>query len=649
MLECLRFLRRSTWALMGAGALLFAGCGGGQTPATSARPSTAPLQAPETAVVDATACEVPQDLQQGLIRHRQVEGRCLRTFVGMPAAPAAGGSPAPRQRALATGTVLTAATLFDWAEQAYAQYFPSHQSNRELGVYTYRYYPETQNHVAVAGGDVYVQGPISGGVLLYVGTVASFNCAVLGTDCPNTDRPCAPVASWTVGDYTCQPNADQTAEIPSGGQFTFLDSTSSPRGSATYSCTDGTLTAKGTATCEPTPPLACNTAGLTWTVAGNACVANPGEPTQIASGASYTFRDSIETAGSISYACNDGVLTLTAVPTCEPPTVTSCRVQPPISWVNDSGWACEADTVPSEIADGASYTFTDTIGTWTGSDTYQCRSGSLSRVGPSICAIQPHMVDSFGGDGGSADGGASGDGSAGDGAPIVGGLVKVVDTTGKQATATTDFQGYFRVKLTGMVPPLVASVTRPDGVIRHSVFTRPLKINGYVFIAITGLTDKIASDVARAAGFPGATALTPAMVAANLGAIDESLNDLRTDPVVAAAVLMAGLDPATFDPLYTPFRPDHTGYDLVLDNVVVGTDETGATVVRSINCPTPASWTVGANTCTADAGSPSTIPSGTTVILYDSFSPTYGSVAYSCLRAVLSAPILPSCSDSDDT
>jgi hypothetical protein len=259
------------------------------------------------------------------------------------------------------------------------------------------------------------------------------------------------------------------------------------------------------------------------------------------------------------------------------------------------------------------------------------------------------MVDSFGGDGGAADGGASGDGSAGDGAPIVGGLVKVVDTTGKQATATTDFQGYFRVKLTGMVPPLVASVTRPDGVVRHSIFTRPLKINGYVFIAITGLTDKIASDVARAAGFPGATALTPAMVAANLGVIDESLNGLRTDPVVAAAVLMAGLDPATFDPLYTPFRPDHTGYDLVLDNVVVGTDETGATVVRSINCPTPTSWTVGANTCTADAGSPSAIPSGTTVILYDSFSPTYGSVAYSCLRAVLSAPILPSCNDSGDT
>ena len=646
MFECLRFLRCAASGLALAGVLALVGCGGGRSPATSDTPSVAPLHAPETVVVDAAACEVPPSRQEGLIRHARVDGRCLRTFAGMPAMAAAAAATGPQQRALAAGTTLTPTVLFDWAEGAYAQYFPSHQANRELGVYTYRYYPETQNHVAVAGDNVYVQGPISGGALLYVGTVASFNCAVLGTDCPNTGRACAPVASWTVGAHTCQPNADQTAEIASGGQFTFLDSTGSTRGSATYTCTDGTLSVKGAATCEPTPPLACNTAGLTWTVATNTCVANPGEPTQIASGSAYTFRDSIETAGTISYACNDGDLTLTAVATCEPPTVVSCRVEAPFSWLSDPGSACEADFVPTQIAGGAIYTFTDTTGTLTGSDTYQCVRGSLTRVGMATCANQPRMIDSFGGDGGAADGGAAGDGTAGDGAPIVGGLVRVVDTTGKQTTATTDYQGYFRVKLTGMVPPLVVSVTRTDGVMRHTVFTRPLKINGYVFIAITGLTDKIASDVARAAGFPGATALTPAMVAANLGVIDESLNALRNDPVVAAAVLTAGLDPVAFDPLYTPYRADHTGYDLVLDNVVVGTDETGATVVRSINCPTPTSWTVGGLTCTPNPGSPAEIPSGGSVILEDYLGETYGSVGFSCYRSVVSAPILPRCDKS---
>jgi hypothetical protein len=126
------------------------------------------------------------------------------------------------------------------------------------------------------------------------------------------------------------------------------------------------------------------------------------------------------------------------------------------------------------------------------------------------------IQDSFGDNGGSADGGASGDGSAADGAPIVGGRVRVTDTTGREATATTDTRGYFRVRLTGMVPPLLVRVTRPDGVVRHSISFQPLRTNGYIFMAVTGLTDMIASEVSTAIndeGGIGAASLTPARLA----------------------------------------------------------------------------------------------------------------------------------------
>lgn len=629
---------------MALASLLLAACGGGRAlpDGSDGRAQAQALQPPSAAVAARAACAADAQRDAGPLVHRLVEDRCLRTFTGFDAQRQS-DAPARRRAQAAAATTLTITVLFDWAERTYPTLFPSHESDRQLGVYTYRYYAQTGNHVAVAGDDVYVQGPLSGGSLLYVGKLASFTCTVLGTGCTPPEQACRAIASWKVGANTCTTNADQLVDVPSGSTVTYLDSSGDTRGSATYSCADGAMTVKGVPSCELSAPLACNTAGLTWASAGNTCVANPGEPTQIASGQSHTFVDSIETAGQASYACNNGALTLTAVPTCEPPTPIACRLSGDYRWTSAGGDNCLADYVPPEIADGASFRFTDASGEITGSDTQECLGGTLRRVGTAVCGFLPHMTDSFGGDGGAATGGSAGDGSAGDGAPIIGGLVRVVDTTGKSATATTDSQGYFRVNLTGMVPPLVFSVTRTDGVVRHSLSTQALRINGYIYVSITGLTDKIASDVARAAGFAGAASLTPAMVAANPGALQAALEALRTEPVIAAEIVRAGLNPSTFDPLYTPFRPNHTGYDAVLDNLVIFTDVTGETLIKPVDCPTPASWQVGGVVCTTDTDVPTTIRSGTTLILHDYNGPTYGTVGFSCYRSVLSTPILPSC------
>jgi hypothetical protein len=94
---------------------------------------------------------------------------------------------------------------------------------------------------------------------------------------------------------------------------------------------------------------------------------------------------------------------------------------------------------------------------------------------------------------------------------------------------------------------------------------------------ITGLTDKVASDVAVAGGKSGAAQLTPQIVAANLPTITRSIGDIRTQ--FSDVIAKAGIVVATFDPLGVPFLTNHTGYDNVLDNTVVTINASGATVL----------------------------------------------------------------------
>lgn len=198
-------------------------------------------------------------------------------------------------------------------------------------------------------------------------------------------------------------------------------------------------------------------------------------------------------------------------------------------------------------------------------------------------SVTPTILDSFnqvvaaGGADGVGVGDSGADGTAGDGAAIVAGTVVVTDTTGKTVSGVTDAQGYYRVKVTGFAPPFVAKVTKADGKVYRSINVKTLKVNGFVTLNITGLTDKVASDVARAGGKSGSADLTPQIVAANPDAINQSINSLRVAlaPVIAAA----GIDVNGFDPLAAPFRPNHTGYDFVLDNTKVTIAADGSTQV----------------------------------------------------------------------
>lgn len=607
-------------------ASLLAACGGDR----AAAPQPA-LSAPASAVVAAALCDSDPPAGAGLLSYRLEGSTCFRSSAALDAPARVVG---PRRHALAVtaSRVITPTELFNWAEIQFPQYFPSRQANRRLATYDYRYYPESQNHLAVSDSVVYVQGAVFGGELARVGTLSDLTCIAMPSLCSDTPADCAPLTNWTSAlGSSCTPDAGQSARIAHGARFTYTDSTGPLYGSAPMACENGTLRALDTASCSVLPPAACNTASVSWSEGGNQCTPNPTEPAQIASGTSTTFSDSVGTNGQATFRCVNGTLTAEGTPSCKPRPALNCT-QTAIEW-GDQDNRCQADSRPTEVAEGTRYTFVDNSVGPTGRAEMQCTGGSLVLVGTPTCAL-PQVLDSFGNPGGSADGSASGDGTAADGAPIVGGIVRVTDTTGRLATATTDDKGYYRVKLTGMVPPLLVRVTRPDGKVRHSVSFQPLRTNGYIFMAVTGLTDKITSDLSTAIGDEGgigAAALTPLrMQRLASTALASKVSELRNNPVVRAELVAAGLNADTFDPLTTPFRADSRGYDRVLDNLVVVVGTNGLTEVRSRICTlTNLSWTVGGNTCSV-SGSTVVIGPGSVLSVQDSSGTTRGSASFTC-------------------
>lgn len=603
---------------------------GGERP----RDATGRLDPPASTLADAGHCIDDAD-GTSLVAWRHDGLHCRRSYRGLTAAvPAVPPAAAPAAQ-------ISVTQLFDWAETQFRDLFPSRRSNQVLHPYTYRYYPETGNHVAVAGDQIYVQGPLSGGALLYVGTVAEYACSVVPQACAGV-RPCTVPTTWTAAGRSCSANEGQPRQLASGANFTFLDTAGETQGQITYQCQDSVLSTPAATVCEPAPALACNTHELVWSTGSGSCRPNAGEPTQLASGATHRFSASTgNTVGSASYSCDNGLLLPAASPSCAPVSGTACSGQA-ISWSVD-GQTCRADNGAAQVAQGGRVLAFDFSGTPTGSASFVCQAGTLQLEAGATCSTAARLVDSFGGDGGDADGGAAGDGTAADGAPIVGGLVRVVDARGRRTSATTDARGYFRVRLTGMTPPLLVSVTRPDGKVRRSISVRPLRANSYQFIAVTGLTDKIVSDIAAQAGLSGAAAVTPALVERLRDAVDNAVTSMRNNPTVRQRLQAAGIDPASFDPLHAPFRPDGSGYDGVLDRLLIDTDERGVTVVRAAECTTPASWTVDGVTCTPDPGTAGQIDTGASLVLRDSLGSTRGAVGFSCTKGVLSRPLQPSC------
>ncbi len=210
-----------------------------------------------------------------------------------------------------------------------------------------------------------------------------------------------------------------------------------------------------------------------------------------------------------------------------------------------------------------------------------CGGGGSSA--PAQTAPLALMMDSFGvslaeaGFGGGDAGAAGADGGAGDGAAIPNAQVKIIDNAGHSVTGRTDVNGVYHVRVDGFVPPMIAVVTKADGSQWYSPSVSTPVVRGFVNINLTGLTDKLAYDMAVAAGKSSSAQLTTTLIASNPGALDKAKADLNT--ALSAQIVAAGLDPAKFDPVTMPLVTNGKGYDQLLDNLVISNTPSGPTVI----------------------------------------------------------------------
>ena len=93
----------------------------------------------------------------------------------------------------AAGTrVATGPQVLDWAEQRHPQWFPGPVQDRVAAPYEiYRYYPVTRNYLGVSAGNLYVLGPVSGGRLLKLGTLADYTPRALANQWAYSDEQAA--------------------------------------------------------------------------------------------------------------------------------------------------------------------------------------------------------------------------------------------------------------------------------------------------------------------------------------------------------------------------------------------------------------------------------------------------------------------------
>lgn len=112
-----------------------------------------------------------------------------------------GNEPAQPQQPLAAN-VLDATALFDWVPTQYGSYFSGSYVSGTTAPYTWRYYPATRNYLAVANGEVFILGPVSGNQVQSVGPLTSFNCRVFPSNCAPAVPPASSMAGLYLGSAT---------------------------------------------------------------------------------------------------------------------------------------------------------------------------------------------------------------------------------------------------------------------------------------------------------------------------------------------------------------------------------------------------------------------------------------------------------------
>jgi len=200
--------------------------------------------------------------------------------------------------------------------------------------------------------------------------------------------------------------------------------------------------------------------------------------------------------------------------------------------------------------------------------------------GASVSCVQMDALVAYdtSNNGGNDSGDAGADGTAGDGAAIANTRLRFTDINNHSVETSTDANGYYRINLRGLKAPIVATVLRDNQPWKSMLISEIVPGNRKFYtINLTGLTDVVAYQSAKKEGLSSADALTPAVIERQKQAIPQIIADLNLQ--LKSSISAAGLDPATFNPLTSPFVANKTGYDLILETNPIVRSPDGSTVL----------------------------------------------------------------------
>lgn len=119
--------------------------------------------------------------------------------------------------ALAAPQAPTAAELMDWAQAQLAEHFPGTLPDVQGEGFVFRGPYSSGNFIGVADGTAYVLGPVTGGQLLPVGTLADLACTVKPASCQPSD------ALTLARAYVAKVDAAQAGEITAPAMLPLMD------------------------------------------------------------------------------------------------------------------------------------------------------------------------------------------------------------------------------------------------------------------------------------------------------------------------------------------------------------------------------------------------------------------------------------------
>ncbi|RLL51570.1 HYR domain-containing protein [Mariprofundus sp. EBB-1] len=247
-----------------------------------------------------------------------------------------------------------------------------------------------------------------------------------------------------------------------------------------------------------------------------------------------------------------------------------------------------------------------------------------------------------GGGGGGATAGGGLSGTAATGKPIAG-LVFVKDANGVVQQIGTQVNGSFTLNATGLTPPLLLKVVPTNGSAPlysyASSVTQTINITPLTSLALFLGNNK--ADLGALYATWNGTGITAAAIASAQKTVNANFaNQLRA----------AGVNPASYDFMTTPFTANSTGVDGFLDTLRLTINQQAGTFTTSINAA-PLSFNKRINTAGINIGAPvvaETIPPVVTVPANITVAAAKGATTVAATQATIAA-FLTAATATDNT